>query len=630
MLERSLLLLLLAAPLLSASLSAQDHDVQLAPFNAIRWSSATTEVPEVRVGETWYAWLEIDEVEVGEIVDFCQERWPGRWRKRVGEDLVEAILLMGGSVSSEVTLVVRELLEGKRLELEKVAMTGANRRAVLTYNRAAENGAVPPPPPLVKRVEREHATAVPTEYASLARVIDWAGWRGPPTLTRREAEEDLDQLEWLVEHTHSYRSLRGVDHRAIFDALRAGLDEELPVGAFAIGVSQAIALLGDGHAGVREMERLAPSGFLPFLVADSDGGVVAFRSDREGLVDPERPYVRSIDGRPIDEWLEAVSGVITAASEETSRFRALRRLRHLNYARLELGLELTGEVRAELVAAGGKRSRTITLPLALRKPIYGPWPLHETGRLEGDVGYLRIPSMSSSRGFVEGLVEALDGFADTRALVIDVRGNGGGSRDALLALLPYLMEPEESTRIVNVAAYRLPPGTRPGDPAGYLENRYLYPKTFRDWTAREREAIEALSGRFVPDWRLPEGEFTDWHYFVVSAAEPARRYPGPIYLLLDTGCFSATDIFLGAFAGASNVTLIGTPSGGGSGRSQRSELAHSGLSLRLSSMASFRPDGRRYDGLGIEPDVLIRPRARDFLLEGGDAVLEAALKLARD
>ena len=126
----------------------------------------------VGVGETWYAWLEIDEVEVGEIVDFCQERWPGWWREPVGEDLVEAILLMGGSVSSEVTLVVRELLEGKRLELEKVAMTGANRRAVLTYNRAAENGAVPPPPPLVKRVEREHATAVPTEYASLARVID--------------------------------------------------------------------------------------------------------------------------------------------------------------------------------------------------------------------------------------------------------------------------------------------------------------------------------------------------------------------------------------------------------------------------------------------------------------------------
>ncbi len=630
MLERSLLLLLLATPLPSATLSAQDHDVQLAPFNAIRWSSETTEVPEVRIGETWYTWLEIDEIEVGEIVDFCQERWPGRWRKRVGEDLVEAILLMGGSVSSEVALVVQELPDGKRLELEKVAMTSANRRAVLLFNRAAGSGAAPPPQPLVKRVEREHATRISPEYESLTRTIEWNGWRGGPMLTRREAEEDLDQLEWLVEHTHSYRSLRGVDHRAIFDALRAGLDDELPVGAFAIGVSRAIALLGDGHARVRELERLLPSGFLPFLLADSDRGVVAFQPDRQGFVDPERPYVRSIDGRPIAEWLDAVSGVVTAASKETARFRALRRLRHLNYARLELGLELAKEVRVELVAAGGNDPRTVTLPLGLRKPIYGPWPVNETGRLKGDVGYLRIPSMSSSRPFVEGLVEALHGFADTRALVIDVRGNGGGSRDALRALLPYLMEPREERRIVNVAAYRLPPNTEPGATEGYMQNRFLYPKSSGRWTADERRAIEALEGRFTPDWRLPEGEFSDWHYLVVSAAEPARRYPGRVFLLLDTGCFSATDIFLGAFAGASNVTLIGTPSGGGSGRSQGSTFAHSGLSLRLSSMASYRPDGRRYDGLGIEPDVLIRPRAEDSLLEGGDAVLEAALRLARE
>jgi hypothetical protein len=288
---------------------------------------------------------------------------------------------------------------------------------------------------------------------------------------------------------------------------------------------------------------------------------------------------RTIDGRPIDEWLEAVSCLVIDLSDETSRFRALRRLRHLNYARLELGVELTDEVRVELEAAGGKRRRTLTLPLARSKPIYGPWPRRETGRLEGDVGYLRIPSMSSSSEFVEGLVGALHGFADTQTLVIDVRGNGGGSRDALRALLPCLMESEEAQRIVNVAAYRLPPQTKRGETEGYMQNRYIYPLSYSRWTEDERETIEALRSEFVPDWTLPEGEFSDWHYFVLSAAEPAKRYSGRVFLLIDTGCFSATDIFIGAFAGAANVTMIGTTSGGGSGRSQGSELANSGLSV---------------------------------------------------
>ena len=43
-------------------------------------------------------------------------------------------------------------------------------------------------------------------------------------------------------------------------------------------------------------------------------------------------------------------------------------------------------------------------------------------------------------------------------------------------------------------------------------------------------------------------------------------------------------------------------------------------------MASFRPDGRLYDGRGIEVDVEVLPDPGDFLIGGGDAQLKAALK----
>jgi C-terminal processing protease CtpA/Prc len=47
-------------------------------------------------------------------------------------------------------------------------------------------------------------------------------------------------------------------------------------------------------------------------------------------------------------------------------------------------------------------------------------------------------------------------------------------------------------------------------------------------------------------------------------------------------------------------------------------------------MASFRPSGARYDGLGIEPDVRVDLLATDFLEEGTDSVLEAALERIRE
>jgi C-terminal processing protease CtpA/Prc len=104
----------------------------------------------------------------------------------------------------------------------------------------------------------------------------------------------------------------------------------------------------------------------------------------------------------------------------------------------------------------------------------------------------------------------------------------------------------------------------------------------------------------------------------------AWHYARPVTVLMDGGCFSATDVFLGAFKGWRGVTLIGSPSGGGSGRTRGYRLPHSGLELRLSSMASFQPNGKLYDGNGIEPDVLLLPAPR-FFTSGEDRILVRCL-----
>ena len=42
-------------------------------------------------------------------------------------------------------------------------------------------------------------------------------------------------------------------------------------------------------------------------------------------------------------------------------------------------------------------------------------------------------------------------------------------------------------------------------------------------------------------------------------------------------------------------------------------------------MASFRPDGRMYDGRGIEVDVEVDPAPEFFTTSGDDAQLDAAV-----
>jgi C-terminal processing protease CtpA/Prc len=107
-------------------------------------------------------------------------------------------------------------------------------------------------------------------------------------------------------------------------------------------------------------------------------------------------------------------------------------------------------------------------------------------------------------------------------------------------------------------------------------------------------------------------------------------YQQPVVILMDEGCFSATDIFLGAFKNWPNVTLMGQPSGGGSARTQTFRLPNSGISVRCASMASFQPDGKLYDTNGIQPDVLVSRSPEYFLAQGEDVILKKAISFLKE
>jgi C-terminal processing protease CtpA/Prc len=222
----------------------------------------------------------------------------------------------------------------------------------------------------------------------------------------------------------------------------------------------------------------------------------------------------------------------------------------------------------------------------------------------------------------------MDQFRDTRGLIIDVRDNSGGTRNILRTLYPYFCKSSDSPIVANAAKYRLYREFGPG----YLNSRHMYPHGWKGWDTSEREAISTFMQTFKPEWTVPEYEFSEYHFWVLSKRTnpEAYYYSKPVVFLIDQKGFSATGVIISGLKGRKNITLIGTATGGGSGAAQSSLLKNSQLRLRLSSMASFQKDGKLFDGNGVQPDIFIEPLPEYFLKNGKDNVLEKAIRFILD
>jgi C-terminal processing protease CtpA/Prc len=489
-----------------------------------------------------------------------------------------------------------------------------------------------------KRVYRKHAEGICKEYEYL---IHRFNFNSPVNvqLSAKEVKGDLDELEWLLENHYSYLKLKGVDYKSALDSIRSSIGDGISRSDFGYQLTKFLALFGDGHSRVGSSSvRLKSlcSGFLPFLVEKSDGRFVAFKPNRSDFIDPNFPFLDRMDGLLVSEWLDIARQYVAKGSPQFVSYRTIRNLRYVDCFRKELGLSKSTSIQVELESADGSSTRQIELPLAKKAPVYGFWPRLtkeiksrsdfeqiENRILADNIGYLRFAYMSAESEFLRELVATMNRFAKTDGLIIDIRTNGGGRRAPLRTLFPFFMVENTSPQVVNVAAYRL--GTK--NIKEDFEARYLYPVSSGHWSSVEQDAVARFADSFVPEWSLPHEEFSKWHYFVISRSKDQGyfHYDKPVVILMDRWNFSACDIFLGAFKGQKNITLMGQPSGGGSGCSQEYRLRNSHIRICLSSMASFQPNGKLYDGNGIQPDIMIKPIPTDFIGKT-DSVLEAAIQ----
>jgi hypothetical protein len=552
---------------------------KLSPFTEVRHDG---ERIIVRVRGELYELIALDDIAVARILQSAKDQFGELWQKRFAEDLVEVLWGMGHRPGATVKLSLRNLQSSEPLTIADAAMTEANRSQVWDRRRNE------PSRKISEKISPEQARAV------------------------------VDEFQTILQERWSYYSYSAGEIEPAIASLAERIDEFSTTSALALELQKIVALGIDGHAEVRGW-RLA-GGFLPFLIEPSGDRFIAFKPTRDQFVVDGFPFIISVDGRPFADWCNAAESLVPKGSPGYIRRHALRQLRNIEYWRGELGLPQGPPLQVELASLDGTASKTISVPIIDNQQLYGVWPKLRSRVLPEDVGYLRLEAMDDAA--VAAIIENMPRFRGANGMVVDVRDNGGGSREPLRWLYSYLAPEENPPRVANCARYRLFAGF--GD--DHLTSRFLYPADSSTWNERERTAIAEFQKSFRPEWQPPDDEFSPWHYMVLSRLDDPRifHFSKPVVILMNEKCFSATDVFLAALKGMPNVTLVGTTSGGGSARAETVRLNNAPISLRLGSMVSFMRNGQLFDGRGVQPDIVIHPEPDYFIGRSDNALTEAA------
>ena len=447
---------------------------------------------------------------------------------------------------------------------------------------------------------------------------------GAQQIARAAAQADLDTLRAVVHRYSAYRLLNGYPFDRHIDSLRARLPDSVSLGELWYSVQTVIGRLQDAHSNVpmpAAVRSAAPQGELPFVLTPVDDAAVAAMPCGCALFVPDYPRVIAINGVAIDSLMRIAGFRFRGHSPQRFRLRALRALTQIEDVLVRSGAAAGTALTIWL--SGNHGDTTVRVAMVPRRSSM-PSPVSVTAGVSGPVAILRIPLMVDRVDTLGGDVgyqmvrAAMESrsFRAARGLIIDVRGNDGGTRHILEYLVPYFIR---APLVYNVAVVR-------GDTSGVGDRGLVSPDDGSQPQAVRTALREALA-TFKPTWDYSVDNFLA-HRFgaVLLPTESSRSLSDrPVVVLMDEGSFSATDIFLGAMSLAPNVTLMGVPSGGGSGRSRGFDLPNSRLRVILSTMASFRPDGRFYDGVGITPDIVV-PRTIDDIATGRDTQMAEALR----
>lgn len=194
-------------------------------------------------------------------------------------------------------------------------------------------------------------------------------------------------------------------------------------------------------------------------------------------------------------------------------------------------------------------------------------------------------------------------------LIIDVRGNGGGSVNNSTLISRYLAD---SRFKIADSLYAVKKRSKY---SSYIQNNF-WNRLFISFLTRKKKDGYYHFGYF------------ERHYF---KPKRANHYKGKVYILTGGNSFSATTLFASALIKQDNVTVVGEETGGGAyGNSAwlipDVTLPETGLRFRLPLFRLVMDKNIPKDGRGVQPEVESLPTI-NAVKNGADYKVEKAMEL---
>ena len=239
---------------------------------------------------------------------------------------------------------------------------------------------------------------------------------------------------------------------------------------------------------------------------------------------------------------DTLAGAQAFASKLTTDLQALSKDKHLRV-----------RYSAEPVPEGGRlvnrsdEEKALDLWFNQR----GNFGFEKVERLQGNIGYIDLRGFNGHEASGDTVTAAMNFVANTEALIIDLRQNGGGSPQMVALISSYLF----------------------GDKPVHLNSLY---------------------------WRKSNKTDDFWTKAVVPGKKFGNR---DVYILTSNRTFSAAEEFTYNLKNLKRVTIVGETTGGG---------AHPAGSVRVGThFRAFIPEGRainpisktNWEGTGVEPDI---------------------------
>jgi len=573
--------------LFSCNNSKQDGlaELKTAPFTAVK---LVGEEVKVKAENEWFQLLKISNWNIETILSSCEVMYGEGCLEMLSEDLVEFLNAIDIYPSSKEQFT---LLNKRGEEVTKeMSFTRKNRSVCKDFFN--EN-------------------FIHEEDLDFDQVI-----------TDEVIEEDILYLENILTKYYSYLNLKELNLPTEIQEIKMRLQGENNLLDFSLEIQRLLNKFGDGHCRIENID-LNQYGVLPFSLSEFNGNIICHKDKK--LFNENYPYLKVINSIDVEQLMQTVNEYLVP--DGSPQFIEKYGARSLKKAAIILRINnaLKGK-EVEVVFSknnGDTHKQTVKLEFPGKKNKFSkisdlmsnPF---EVSILENNIGYVKIERMISLNT-EKKVNDMMEKVRKTKGLIIDVRNNGGGSREITTELLPYFMQGDRNSVIGNVAVFRTDhPEKLPLN--GVLQNRFLYPFTYNKFTDLD----------FTPKYKYDSTKYSAMHYFLVKAKETEFKYDKPMVVLMNARCFSATDIFLSTFGELENVTLMGAKSGGGSARSKKYTLPNSKLKLKLGSIISYQPNGELYDGNGVSPDVEILPETIQDVINSDNNQLREAIKMLTD